>query len=361
MVEVDTKTDVLRVLLKNGGMSKIDVMRILGISDTTFQRVVKELKADDWPIMWVRKENKYRVGLPEIPDPLETELLTQIEKLGITPEDMKSVLKNLKDLQPRKYKPLHVEFSDWKIKFGVITDLHGGHQCYRPDVLTHARENFERQEVDFILNCGDTIEGMSNREGHINELDIIGTTAQVEYMADQFEQFGETGMLIHSIEADGSHTGWSRVKGNQGGNAAKELENESKYYKFLGWNQQDMVLSNGVVARLRHPGSGTAYAISYKMQKYLESLGGGDKPNIVFNGHYHKMLQMFHRNIHAFECGTLENQTPYMGRLGTPAHVGYWIVEVTLDESKEGQTQTKLRGKEAFISSVKAEFTPFYD
>ena len=49
----------------------------------------------------------------------------------------------------------------------------------------------------------------------------------------------------------------------------EELERANDHYKFVGFNEQDLELDNGLKIRLRHPGGGTAYAISYKMQKYV--------------------------------------------------------------------------------------------
>jgi hypothetical protein len=86
---------------------------------------------------------------------------------------------------------------------------------------------------------------------------------------------------------------------------------------------------------------------SYKGQKYLNSLSGGQKPHLCFQGHYHKAMYMFYRNVHMFDAGCLEEQTIFMKKKGTPAHLGYWIVEVNGD--KNG------------VESVKPEFVPFYE
>ena len=89
---------------------------------------------------------------------------------------------------------------------------------------------------------------------------------------------------------------------------------------------------NKCILRLYHPGGGTAYAISYHSQKYVESLSGGEKPHILGIGHYHKVEQLFYRNIHVFQVGTFEAQTPFMRRKRLAAMLGGWILWVNKEE-----------------------------
>ena len=67
---------------------------------------------------------------------------------------------------------------------------------------------------------------------------------------------------------------------------------------------------------------------SYKSQKYIESLSGGAKPNILLSGHDHKIFYMFYRNIHSYNCGTTKAQDPFMKSMNLSAHLGGWILDV---------------------------------
>jgi len=69
------------------------------------------------------------------------------------------------------------------------------------------------------------------------------------------------------------------------------------------------------------------------MQKYINSLTGGEKPNVIMQGHFHKSECLFYRNVHAFQGGCVQSQTPFMRRKRTPAMVGFWIVELTISET----------------------------
>ena len=97
---------------------------------------------------------------------------------------------------------------------------------------------------------------------------------------------------------------------------------------------------------LIHPGGGSAYALSYKPQKIVESLEGGTKPNMVAIGHFHKAEMMpSYRNICSIQSGTFQRQTPFMARGGLSAHVGGWIVDVTVGDGH---------------NVIRAEFVAFY-
>ncbi len=282
------------------------------------------------------------------------ELLKEVNKRKLSVGEVKRILINLKDVNPIKYQKKRIGFPDEHVKFGVFSDAHMGHMNYRPDILDKFIKDCKIQGVDFIVNPGDTLEGMSGREGHIYELTHIGASAQMKYFEKEFDKFDLLGVNfpVYSIEAQDSHSGWFHNKANMGLNIGEELQKKSKHYKFLGYDEQDLLLDNGLKIRLRHPGGGTAYAISYKMQKYVESISGGQKPEMVFQGHFHKSNYLFYRNIHCYDSGALQEQSPFMKKKGTPSHIGYWIVDVHVNKKKE-------KGK--IIERVNNQFVPFFE
>ena len=73
------------------------------------------------------------------------------------------------------------------------------------------------------------------------------------------------------------------------------------------------------------------------MQKLMESFTGGEKPNILVQGHYHKALYMFNRNIHGLEAGTMCGQTSWMRGKKIPAHKGFWIIDLSLGKGGIGK------------------------
>ncbi len=278
---------------------------------------------------------------------MHDKIAKELKRLKIDDDiSMKKLLKNLRQVNPLKYSAKKISFSKNVFKFCAFGDAHMGHVNYRPDILRHMAANCKRQKVDFIVNAGDTIEGMSGREGHIYELSYVGKTAQQNYFDKEMRILKD--FDVFSIEAQDSHSGWYHNKGNIGVDMGADMANTSPNYKFLGYDEQDLILKGGPIIRLRHPGGGSAYALSYKGQKYIESISGGKKPNICICGHFHKCCYIFYRNIHYFDVGALQEQSPFMRKKGSPSHLGYWIIEVFV-------------GKNRGVERIRPEFVPFYD
>lgn len=267
-----------------------------------------------------------------------------LSKHNISKKELELILKNKQKEAPSRYRLKNLDLTDNHVKFTVISDLHMGHKNYRPDILEHAIVNSKKQGSEFFLIPGDLLEGMSGRDGHLYELELLGATNQLNYGIEQLSQIR---VPIYAITATNSHDGWFSSKGNMGFETGPEMDRRIPNFEFLGYDEADIKLGNGITVRMSHPGDGTAYAISYKMQKYINALSGGTKPDVIFQGHYHKAMYMFYRNIHGFEAGTLEDQTIFMKKKGTPSHTGYWIVD--LWANKKG------------VDRIKPEFVPFFE
>ncbi|RME31262.1 hypothetical protein D6789_03300 [Candidatus Woesearchaeota archaeon] len=106
---------------------------------------------------------------------------------------------------------------------------------------------------------------------------------------------------------------------------------------------------NGKYAIIRnmHAGGGTAYAKSLRPQKIIESWEGGEKPQFVNAGHYHKASYDYIRNVHFFQSGCAENQSDFMRKRAIVAEVGNWLVDINQD------TDTGA------ITSLEARFIPY--
>jgi hypothetical protein len=100
---------------------------------------------------------------------------------------------------------------------------------------------------------------------------------------------------------------------------------------------------------LMHPGGGTAYAISYTVQKICESYDGGDKPAVLLAGHYHKMSYNVIRNVHAIQTGCTQDQTPFMRKKKIPAHVGGGIVQLRQDPATGAITSCRVEFFHYFV------------
>lgn len=275
-----------------------------------------------------------------------SELEKLIEKEKLSPADVQRLLRQIK--QPNKAIRVHDHsFSTDKVRIGLFGDSHIGHKQFREDMWMMAAKYWADTGVDAIYHSGDVIEGMSNREGHIYELDKIGITPQVRYAADLIK---EMPTKVYGIT--GNHENWALRKANQGAVVGEILQDKiPDKFGFLGIDVADIYLWPDITLRLLHPGDGTAYALSYKSQKLIDALQSGAKPNILGIGHYHKAEYLFYRNIHTFQTATICDQTPFMAGKGIAAHVGFWTLDIYRGD---------VNGKERGIEKIVMEFTPKY-
>lgn len=97
----------------------------------------------------------------------------------------------------------------------------------------------------------------------------------------------------------------------------------------------------GAFVELWHPGKGVAYALSYKLQKHIEGYAVGQKPDMVFAGHWHQQCYFSTRGVHAFSSGTWHGGQSSFGRMigGSPA-IGGWFIEYRQTEDGTIRTVT---------------------
>lgn len=239
----------------------------------------------------------------------------------LTPAEKRLIVKGLG--RKSKVKRFKHSFGSKHIKFGYFSDPHIGHEKFSEELWDKMISFFKREGIDTVYSPGDIVEGMSGRPGHIYELVDIGFQAQVEHSAELIRA-----CPFHIFSILGNHDLWFKQKGDMGANIGDALEARCKNFTCLGEWEADVVLANNVVMKLFHANDGSSYAISYKIQKLIESFTGGEKPSMVLSGHYHKQIQVFLRNVFGFECGTLCGQSIFMRGKKLAAHMGFGVIEI---------------------------------
>jgi len=161
---------------------------------------------------------------------------------------------------------------------------------------------------------------------------VSGLSPQVEYFAEVYpKRDGITTLFITGT----CHEGWwdSQLGIKIGEYMQMKAEVAGRNdLKFIGHIESDIEFQaerGKALMKLMHPGGGSSYATSYKPQKIVESFTGGEKPNILVIGHYHKMSYSLWRNVHCIQAGCTQDQTPFMRKLGLSAHVGGVILSFT--------------------------------
>lgn len=274
--------------------------------------------------------------------PIETaqsgNLTAALASSGLQEAELLVILRSAKTT-PKKVASSHQWGRD-SFKFAAIADTHFGHSKSSGEWWAKACDLIGREKCQIVFHAGDITEGMSGRPGHIYELDAVGVTAQVNLAAQRLA------MLPCPVEAiTGNHDAWAfkAVGIDIGETLAEKLPGK---YRHLGPDEADICI-NGVTIKLWHGGDGASYATSYRTQKFVEGLTGGEKPHILLSGHAHKSILHECRNVMVFECGTLCGQTGWMRGKKLAAHAGFWIVEVF----------PSLQGG---IERMKSEWIPFF-
>ena len=219
-----------------------------------------------------------------------------------------------------------ISFEGQRVRIGVITDTHLGSVSMPPERMYQAFEEFRKEKVDFITHSGDVTEGMSNRPGHIYELSHLGYDQQKALAIEVFSQWSDTD--IYAI--DGNHDRWF-LKSN-GAKIVSDIDNAVPNFHFIGHDEGSISLKGKATLWLWHGEDGNSYALSYRLQKILESLTGGEKPNAMHAGHTHKFVSIFERHVFCTSVGCMQSQTPWMRGKRIAAHVGFAIVDYWVND-----------------------------
>lgn len=233
-----------------------------------------------------------------------------------------------------------IDFSGERIRFGVISDTHMGSIYFDEQCYDAAIDEFKKEACEFLLHAGDIAEGMSARPGHIYELNQIGYDKQFHYAKSQLEKWEKPWYMI-----DGNHDRWF-IKSN-GAIIGKQLDEALSNVSFIGQDEGDVSLKGETTIKLWHgDDGGGSYAISYRVQKIIEALPGGEKPGLLITGHDHKAGNFFIRNVHTLLSGAMCRQSKWMRSTKKENHFGFWIVDVWV--------------KDKSIKKISTTFYPFY-
>lgn len=230
-----------------------------------------------------------------------------------------------------------VEFTsrpDNTFLFGCTSDNHLCNKNSRLDVLNDLYDRFAKAKVQAVLNAGNWIDGEARFNKH--ELLVHGMDNQLAYLAENYPQ--RKGIKTYAVSGD-DHEGWyAQREGVDIGRYAemKMTDAGRDDWVDLGYMESHIRLVNhktGLASILAvvHPGGGSAYAISYTVQKIVESLDGGEKPAVGLYGHYHKLMCANVRNVWAVQTGCTEDQTTFMRKKKIDAHVGGLILGLEQD------------------------------
>ena len=227
------------------------------------------------------------------------------------------------------------------IKFAIIGDTQLGSKYTQLTYLHKFYDLCAEQGIKDIYHTGDITEGLKMRVGHEYELYAVSADDMLKDVIKNYPK--RDGITTHFITGNHDASIYKQV----GYDIGAAIANYRSDMKYLGRDCAVVHLTPNCTLELRHPWDGSSYALSYKIQKMIETMESDSKPNILAVGHYHKAEYLFYRNIHALQTGCFQGQTPFTRGKGISVHMGGWIVTIRVDE-------------DGYIQGFAPEFVPFY-
>lgn len=188
-------------------------------------------------------------------------------------------------------------------RVAVISDLHfGSRYCLlgpMRDFLAYAHGKGVRD----VLVCGDVMDGNYTAHG-LHELTHVGLDQQAQLVASRLPKFD--GLTYHAIMGNHDLTFEAQNGASPGRALLGEFRRAGRDDLRVYGSRGAYLRLRGVVIHLWHPGGGSSYATSYKLQKKVESYSPGEKPGILLAGHWHKYCAISERGVHAMACPTFQ-------------------------------------------------------
>jgi hypothetical protein len=238
-----------------------------------------------------------------------------------------------------------------KVSFGFTSDNHLCSHFERLDVLNLLYDLYASEGIHTVLNGGNWIDGEARFNK--NEIHTKGMTKQIDYAVKNYPY--REGIKTWFVSGD-DHCGWyNQREGINIGEYFQMKREQAGLFDMthLGYVEADIEINEGGFEneswmRVMHAGGGSAYATSYAPQKIIESLQGGEKPSVLFIGHYHKLSYNVIRNVHVIQMGCTQDQSIFMRKQKIEAHVGGGIIHLRRD-------------KNGIINRVNVEFVTAFD
>jgi UDP-2,3-diacylglucosamine pyrophosphatase LpxH len=227
-----------------------------------------------------------------------------------------------------KAETIRHEISGDEWSFGVISDAHIGSSVFRLEELNTFVKYAQDHGVETFLLPGDLIDGARVYPGQEYEQNIPGIDAQIAKFEDCFPKIKKGYFIIGNHE----YAAFKSV----GKNVGLDICRNRKEFQYVGC-MEGRVEINGVLIEMFHPTGSGAYALSYKLQKRIESYVPGDKPRILLMGHYHQSVNLTIRNVTGYLCGSWQGPNTFSKALNLPNVTGGWIIKVL---SNNGQVKT---------------------
>lgn len=236
------------------------------------------------------------------------------------------------------------------ITFGLIGDTHFNSKYVQLTYLNNFYDICASQGITDVYHVGDVDEGEMMRPGHVYENYRQGADDHISEIVKNYPY--REGITTHFIT--GNHD--ASFRKSCGLDIGKQIVTKRSDMNYLGRDIANINITNNITMQLRHPWSASAYALSYRPQKIVESMEAAclDKPDILCIGHYHKIEYLFYHGVHVFQTGCFQSATPFTTGKGISVSMGGWIVTVETDS--EGNLKTITPKAVVYNEAIKEDY-----
>ncbi len=241
--------------------------------------------------------------------------------------------------------PLDVIDSSGWVTLGLVADTH---LCCKEERLAELHTQYDlfaAEGITSVFHAGNPVDGYIPKinGGSVFESSVDG---QCKYFIDKYPS--RPGITTYFITGD-DHEGWWQKEGFNFGGYLMYLATlaDRQDLKYIGHVESDVDLKVAgskrvTVMKVQHPGMGSAYARSYSGQKQVESFEGGEKPDILVQGHYHVSNYMSERNVHVISLPGFKDQDMFSRKKRLRMEVGGAILQFKVNLADGSVTRCRV-------------------
>ena len=271
--------------------------------------------------------NAYHNGNRDYAEPSglsEHEMIERLQALGHRVSIEKPQERTVK-LAPKKVK---------HHRFGVVSDTHMGSKHQQLTYLHEFYDTCAKEGIDTVLHVGDLVHGSPKmHRDMVLESFVHGADAQVDYAVENYPK--REGIKTLLIAGNHDTSFWE----DSGSDVVSRFCKDREDTEYLG-QRGAFVEFGGAKIYLWHPRGGGSYALSYRLQKWIEQVSPADKPHMLLVGHWHSPVWIpAYRNVEAIRLPCYQSQTPFEKTLGLHPVIGGLILDMqTSDQGIEDIT-----------------------
>jgi len=234
------------------------------------------------------------------------------------------------------------------VRLGVVSDTHLGSQYQALGELQAVYDEFRARGVSAVMHAGDVFAGVGMYRGQETDelLPAVDTySRQVDYAEAEYPARDgiTTYMIAGNHDLDGA---FSRSLSSP----VRALASRRRDIKYLGDDRASVKLTNGATVMVAHGRGPAGYAHSYRGQRFIESLGRRERPDLLLLGHFHRAGFFVHNGVSCVLAACFQTQTPFLASNGIEPDVGGFVVSLTAAEGQVSGMSVDWVGRPAKLS-----------